>query len=448
MSLNFQLSLVPLLILLNAFFVASEYAVVALRPVHVEALRRGGRRAVAEAMARLKADPSSTIAAIQVCITVTNLALGWIGEPAMTALLTALLGSFAAALPDEVFRPLSIALSFIVVTLLTVVFSELVPKALTIRYVVAAASLTALPVLAISWVVRPLVWLMNLMANVVTVPLGLGRVEKMENEDVSLEELRVMAVEAASEGILTGRERSLILNTLALHDRSVKRIMVPRLQVAYLDLQWDMDTNRAVLNKRLHTRLPLCNGGLDHIIGVVRTKEFLTAYHAAGDSSVLALIADEPVVVPEAFTVGQVLAAFHDNRTEFIVLADEYGGVSGIVTMRDVMDDLMGVVDESRALLAEAKKTDLFNRPPEAQRWLVRGDLAVHELARLIGRPEWAQDEEAATVAGLIQSRLGEIGRPGAEVEVEGFVLRITRSDARAIRRVEVRPALPDDAVS
>lgn len=445
MDTTVSLALVPVLILLNAFFVASEYAVVALRPVHLDTLRKAGHRAAAGAMERLKADPAGTIGAIQVCITVTNLALGWIGEPAMTAVLTRGLGPLASAIPEAVFHPLSVGLSFLVVTLLTVVFSELLPKALTIRYVAPVATFTAAPVLAISWVVRPLVWLMNNMANLVTRPLGLGRVESMEDERVSLDELRLMATEAAKEGVLTGRERSLILNTLALNDRSVKRIMVPRTSIAYLDLKWDMEKNRSVLNAKLHTRLPLCDGGLDNIVGVVRTKQFLTAYHAAGDSAVLGLIADEPVFAPEHFTVGQVLAIFHEKKTEFVLLADEYGGVSGLVTMRDVIDDLMGVVDDSRAMLGEALRGDLTQRKAGAPR-TVRGDLAVHELGRLIGRPEWGHEENAATVAGVIQARLGEIGKPGAEVEVDGVVLRVVKSDERRIRRVEVRPiAVPDD---
>lgn len=443
MSLPLMLALVPALIALNAFFVAGEYAVVAARPVHLEALRRRGYRRAAGAMERLKRDPASAIGAIQVCITITNLLLGWLGEPAMSRVLLALFGPLAEAIPEAVFTPLSVAVSFLVVTLLTVVFSELLPKALTLRYVPPVVALTAAPVVVIGAAVRPLVWVMNGMANLVTLPLGLGRVETMEEQEASVEELRLLATEAAREGVLSPAERSLILNTLALNHRLANRVMVPRMQVQFLDLRKSMDDNRKVMGEHLHTRYPLCDGDLDKIIGVVRTKQFLTAYHAAADTSVLALIADEAIFAPEISTLGQVLALFSEKKTEFAILVDEYGGIAGIVTLRDIVDDLLGAVDESKALMAEALRGDATAQKPAPGRRVVRGDLAVHELARLLGTPDWAADEEAATVAGLIQSRLGEIGQAGAAVEVDGVRLKVLRSDGRSIRRVEVRPAAP-----
>ncbi len=435
-----HLLFVPFLIALNAFFVAAEYAVVAARPLHVESLRCRGYRTASKALGRLRRDPASAIGAIQVCITATNLALGWIGEPAMTRVLTWALGPIAAAVPDVVFRPVSVVLSFMVVTLLTVVFSELLPKALTLRYVETAAMLTAAPVVAIGAAVSPLVWLMNSMANLVTLPLGLGRVEKMEEETVNVEELRLLATEAAAGGVLTGYERSLILNTLALNHRRANHIMVPRLQVAYLDLRKSMEENRATIDARMFTRLPLCDGGLDQVVGLVHIKRFLAAQNAQGDISVLQLIADEPVFAPETSTIGQVLALFHEKRTEFVVLVDEYGGVAGILTLQDVVDDLFGVVDESKALLREAQRTDILPGHVAGKR-VVRGDLPVHELARLLMRPDWPADAtSAATVAGLVQSRLGDIGKKGDEVQIDGIALRVTQSDGRAIRLLEVEP--------
>ncbi len=174
MSLAWSLALVPVLIAMNAFFVIGEYAVVALRPAQIQALRGNGRRRTVEAILRLKDDPSSSIGAIQVCITMTNLLLGWIGEPAMSQLIRALAAPLAHLLPDAVFRAVSTGLSFILVTLLTVVFSELLPKAMTLRFVELAARLTAAPVLAIQRLIYPLVWLMNATANSVTRPLGWG----------------------------------------------------------------------------------------------------------------------------------------------------------------------------------------------------------------------------------------------------------------------------------
>lgn len=441
------LAAVPLLILLNAFFVASEYAVVATRPVHLAMMRRRGRTAAADAMDRLKARSANTIGAIQVCITVTNLVLGWLGEPAMTRLLHAAVGPLVELLPASAVRPISVALSFLVVTLLTVVFSELLPKAMTLRHVQTVTSLTAVPMYWIGRVVAPLVWLMNGLANMVTRPLGLGRIEAFDEEQISIEELRLMAAEAAKAGVLTAREQTLIVNALSTAHRIARQMMVPRVQVAYVDLQNSMDENRRVMNQYLYSRFPLCNGGLDHVIGVVHTKRFLTAYHAAGDSSVLSLIADKAVFAPEIANTSQLLATFHDRKTEFLLLVDEYGGLAGILTLKDVVDDLMGLVDESKALVKEALRGDLESsgRLKMAGR-VVRGDLAVHELARLLELDGWASTCGAATVGGLVQHELGRVGQPGEEVVVEGVKLKVVRSDARAVHRVEV--SLDGDAVA
>src|SRR3954453_14846579 len=149
MSLAVGLSLVPVLIVANAFFVGAEYAVVAIRGAQIEALRAKGRRRTAAAIETLKDHPAAAIGAIQVCITMTNLLLGWIGEPAMTALLQLGLGPLTRGVPHGVFVFVSTLLSFLVVTLLTVVFSELLPKALTLRYVPSVATLTAVPVFQI-----------------------------------------------------------------------------------------------------------------------------------------------------------------------------------------------------------------------------------------------------------------------------------------------------------
>jgi putative hemolysin len=341
MSLGWSLSAVPFLIALNAFFVAGEYAVVAAKPQHTASLRTRGWRRTADAIEAFKAAPGSAIGTIQVCITMTNLLLGWIGEPAMSAVLAMALGPLIDLHPTF-FGGVSVALSFIVVTLLTVVFSELLPKALTLQYVNPAAVMTAVPISMIQKGVRPLVWLMNAMANMVTRPLGLGTVDEMESEAVTPEELQLLAMKAGETGAVTPREQAIITASLTIGRRKAREIMVPRMQVAHLDLRKSMEENRAVIDSHLYSRLPLCDGGMDKIVGLVHIKEFLSAYNAAGDVQVLSLIARQPVFAPETVSLERLLETFHEHRTQLVFLVDEYGGVEGIVTLKDVVDELMG----------------------------------------------------------------------------------------------------------
>ncbi len=357
LSLQVSLILLPLLIACNAFFVCAEYAVVAIRENQIRQLREKGRRATAHAMTALKGDPVGAIGAIQVCITMTNLMLGWIGEPAMSAVLLKVLGPLATFIPQAIFTAGSTVLSFVIVTLLTVVLSELLPKALTLRYVQPVATFTAVPVLFVRQTVKPLVWLMNLMANGVSIPLGLGRVDEAEKESATAADIIALTTTAASDGVLSKQERSLIFNALALRKRTARQIMVPRLKVAYLDLQWDMNRNREIIGASLHSRLPLCDGGLDKVLGVLHTKEFLWAFSDAGEGTgVLQLIARKPHFVPETAKVDQLMPMFSTYRSEMLLVVDEYGGVEGIVTLKDVVDELLRVSEEETVVLSEKKE--------------------------------------------------------------------------------------------
>lgn len=424
-----ELAAVPFLIGLNAFFVGGEYAFVSIRSVQIEALAKRGRKRTAAAVNKLKDEPAASIGAIQLCITVVNLLLGAFGEPAVTKLLQAPFGITDDQAATGAIRIVAVSISFLLVTLLTVVFSELLPKALTLRFVPLVATLTAVPILLVLQIARPLVWVMNQTANLATVPLGLGKVEDMESVQAhSADEIGLMTREAASSGALTGQERSLILNTLSLGRRRAKQIMVPRVRVAYLDLKKSMDENRGVMNAHLYSRLPLCDGGMDNVVGVVHTKEFLSAYNAEGDSSVLGLIARPAVFAPEGISLDQLLVLFDQKKTQLAFLVDEHGGVEGIVTLRDVVDELVGEPIEKDA--GEEKNG----------RIIMGGDTPLHEVRERLNKPEWAGEEQVVTIGGLVASQLGRIPRPGEEADVEGVRIRVLEADARAVRKVSVTP--------
>jgi putative hemolysin len=423
------LLLVPILIFLNAFFVAAEYALVAIRPHQIDQFRAVGRSGLARVIEKLKATSGSAIGAIQVCITLTNLLLGSLGEPPMTRLLLKLLGPLSGVLPEALFRTASMAIAFTVVTFLTVVFSELLPKAVTLKYVPTVARFTARPVALILAVTGPLVWLMNSAANLVTVPLGLGRVQDSEAEALSTDELRMMAARAGDQGTLSSKERSLVLNSLALGRRTARAIMVPRVRVAFLDLQKSMEDNRRMMNEHLYSRLPLCNGGIDHVIGIVPTREFLAAYNEGTDSAVLQLIARPAVFAPNTISLDKLLMLIDERRTQMVILVDEHGGVEGIVTLRDVVDELVGKPIE----LPSGDRVQTITQR------IVSGETPLHELSGQIGI-DLTQQTSVVTVGGLITERLGRFPRRGDEVDFPTFKLRVADGEGRVVRRVEVIP--------
>lgn len=345
MSPAVQLLIVPLLIALNAFFVIAEYALVAIRPSQIEQIRLRGGVASARALRKLRDDMAGALGTIQACITMTNLLLGWLGEPAMSAVLHRALRPLGVILPPSASLVIATALSFIIVTLLTVVLSELVPKALTLQYTMLLARLTAAPVLVLRGLLHPLVWLMNAMSNLTTRALGLGPVH-IEGQPPTAEEIRLIAAEAGDAGALSPRERSLILNALSLGRKRARDIMVPRVRVAFLDLRKTMADNAAIVQQHLFSRLPLCDGSMDRVVGVVYSKELLTASEEGADPSVMQLIARPAVFAPVSVGLDRLLALFHERRSHLLFLVDEYGGVAGIVTLTDVVDELVGEMPE------------------------------------------------------------------------------------------------------
>jgi len=432
----FDFLLIPALIAANAFFVAAEYALVAIRFTQIEQMRRAGFARAAQIMEQLRQDPASAIGAIQVCITMTNLLLGAMAEEPMRRLLLTLLGPVAKYIPSGVV----IAFSFLVVTLITVVFSELLPKALTLRFVPQVARFTGRPVQLILAVTRPLVWVMNKLANLVAVPLGLGRVDEVEREYHTAEEIRMIAAEATKAGELSIRERSLILNSLAFGRRAARQIMVPRVKVAYLDIQKPMSENRDIMESQLFSRLPLCDGGLTNIIGVVLTREFLFAYNNEADTSVLQLLAKPPVFAPDTISLDKLLVIFDEQKTQIVMLVDETGGFEGIVSLRDVVDELVGLPMETNA-------DSTAHRGASSKPFVLPGDTPLHEFALRLGMESLAHGQSVVTLGGLVVELLGRFPDRNDEVTLDdGTRLRVVNVARQRVRRVEVIPKVLSEA--
>ena len=198
-----------------------------------------------------------------------------------------------------------------------------------------------------------------------------------------------------------------------------------------------MDENLAVMSEYLHSRLPLCDGGMDHVIGVVYTKEFLTAYQEAADSSVLPLISRPAVFAPVAVSLDRLLAIFHGERSHLVFLVDEHGGVEGIVTLTDVVDELLGEMSES----AETQEVSAAGSGVLSQEkgvLIVAGDMPLRALAARLHLDGWCDSEPVNTIGGLLSQRLGHIPLAGEQIDVDGVHLRTIESDPRRVHRVEV----------
>jgi len=419
-------------ILANGFFVATEFALVKVRPTQLaEALAHGSKRAkmTKRVMKRLDA----YLAAAQIGITLASLALGWIGEPAFAGLIMPLLNSLGTFGPP-VAHSIAISISFILISGLHIVFGEQVPKFLAIEKPISTAMWTSHLLHVFYIVTFPAIWLLRTATNGALRLFGI-RVNAEEGGVASVDELRMILASSEKAGILSEENREIIEGVFQFSKRTARQIMVPRTDVAVLSTTKTIAENLEILRKTRHTRYPLCDGTLDQTVGLIHVKDLFLA-QLRGPGRTLEELKREILFVPENSTVESLLSQFIENKTHMAVVLDEYGGASGIVSLENITEELFGQIQ------------DEFDRErPEIEplgngRYRVRGDYLIEDLAdRLkidLGEPE----EE--TVGGYVAARLGREVVAGDRVELADLTITVVEAERFRVRWVIVETKMPE----
>ena len=415
-------------IAINAFFVAAEFAIVRVRATRIEDLvNRGVTRAAAahEVLRNLNA----MISACQLGMSLASLGLGWIGEPAFAHLLEpafSWMGRFGTGAAHTV----AIAASFLLITFLHVVVGELVPKTVAIGHAEST-------VLAVSWPLRffrflfyPLISLMNGAANVIVSAMRIAP-QTEQSLAHSEAELRMILAVSRKSGVLSESHGRLLANALDFADRAVRQIMVPRADVLWLDLNRSYAENTARAREFGHTRLPLCDGTIDQVIGIVHVKDLFIAPPASVGARNLQALARPPLYIPENAKIQHALALFQRQRSHLGIVVDEYGGTSGLVTLEDVLEELIGDIQDEFD-----QETPRVQTQPDG-RLMLDASLTIAELTGATNAHEDV-DEDVDTIGGLIQARLGRLARVGDSIPFGGRTLEVVRVKGRRILRVAV----------
>ncbi|HJQ97122.1 MAG TPA: hemolysin family protein [Candidatus Polarisedimenticolaceae bacterium] len=411
---------------INAFFVAAEFAIVRVRATRIEELVGSGVRRAAAARDVLRRLDDS-ISACQLGITLASLALGWIGEPAFAHLLEpafAFLGAASAAAAHT----LAIAVSFFIIMFLHVVLGELVPKTIAITHAENTALLVAWPLRLFRFLFYPLIAFMNGTANLAVRAMGLTPPSEASLAHSEAELRMILAVSRRS-GALSEAHGRLLSAALDFPDRAVRQLMVPRADILYLDLKWGYDENRRKALEYGHTRFPLCDGGVDHVIGIVHVKDLFMAAETAPPN--LRALARPPLYFPESASIQQVLARFQKQRVHLGIVVDEYGGTAGLVTLEDVLEELIGEIQDEFD-----QESPRVQKLPDG-RLLIDASMTVSELESIADVHE-DFDEEVDTVGGLVLARLGRIARVGDAIAFGGRRIEVARTRGRRILRVFV----------
>ena len=421
-----NLALLVLLIALTAFFVGSEFAVVRVRMSRIDQLiDEGNKKAVL--VKKVVSDLDYYLSACQLGITVTALGLGWLGEPTVERLLHPLFVTFG--IPDSISVVISFVLAFSLVTFLHVVVGEMAPKSLALQFAERMTMLLAPPLYWFGKIMAPFIFTLNGSARVFLRIFGVEPAK--EQQAHSEEELKIIMAQSFQSGEINQTELAYMQNIFAFDERSAKDVMIPRTQIIAFPQDLDCNELLAEIREHRYTRYPIANNGdKDDLIGFINAKEVLTNYAVHGDVQMTELIHDLPYF-HETTPLQTALMKMQKDRTHIALVIDEYGGTSGIITMEDILEEIVG---EIRDEFDDEEEAEIIKESDD--RYLLNGRVLLKDLEERFNL-EFEDSEDIDTIAGWIQHQLIE-AETGDVVEKQGHRWSIIEMDNHHIAKVAV----------
>ncbi len=414
-----ELLIVLVLVLLNGVFALSELAVVSSRRTRLKTLADRGAPGAATALA-LHDDPGRFISTVQVGITLVGVASGAVSGVTLGARAGAWLLWFGVPYAEQV----GIALVVLLITYLSVIIGELVPKQLALRDPERFAARVAPVMNAISRIAAPLVFLLDVSGRVVLRLFGVG---SGRNASITDEEIHTLVAEAERAGVIEPEEQSMIAGVMRLGDRRVRAVMTPRRNVEMVDLDKDPHTILKALRKSHHTRLPAYRGARKKVIGVLHAKDLLGAYIAGEMVDPRDFVKPAPIV-PDTIEALEVLDVLKKSAAHVALVHDEYGDFEGIVTAIDILEAIVGSFRAETGTSAKAVRR-------KDGGWLLDGDMAADEMADLLG-VKLPKQRKYHTVAGFVLAAFGRIPQTGEQVVAQNWRLEVIDMDGRRIDKV------------
>ncbi len=414
----------------TAVFVASEFSLVALDRSSVERSVAAGDTRSVGVLAALR-QLSTQLSASQVGITLTTLLVGYLAEPSVAALLSGPIGR--VGLPESAVDPLAVALALLIATGFSMVIGELVPKNLAIARPLHTAQLIALPMRVFSVGARPLIALLNGSANALLRRVGVEPREELSNARTP-QELASLVRRSAEAGTLDAGTAELLTRSLGFGERTAEDVMTPRLRCTVV--QRDESAADVVRLARTtgHSRFPVVDEDLDDVVGVVHVKRAVAVPLERRAEVPAAAVMSPPLMVPETVRLDPLLAQLREQGLQLAVVVDEYGGTSGVVTLEDVIEEIVGEVAD------EHDRGRSSGRALRDGTWVVPGLWRPDEVRDRVGA-DVPDDGAYETVGGFVMARLGRVPEVGDVVVTEGWRLQVTRMEGRRVDRLRVVPA-------
>ena len=425
--LQILLSIIGVLALvgLNGFFVAAEFAIVKVRSTQIESLAKTGARHARLAQ-HVITHLDSYLSACQLGVTMTSLGLGWIGEPFVADILVPLAGMMGIR-ESAVIHTVAFVLAFTIITYLHIVLGEQSPKWLAIQYARSTTLAIARPLDLFFRLFRPFIWLLNASANAFLRLIGVHPVADQEMAQ-SEEELRLMLSKGKA---ITSTGKSISLRALELRNKTVRQVMVPRTNVVVLDTTKSLEKNLATALDNQFTRYPLCDRNLDNVVGMVHLKDLYRLKGEAGPGTRLLEIKREMLFVPETMSLERILNTFLAKRVLMAIAVDEYGGTAGLVTLENVLEELVGEIrDEFDVEHVHVQKIS-------DTEYTVDGTMPLIDFTRQFSIVPESSD--VVTVSGYIIQLLGRVPERRAALRLGGWQAIVEAVDGIKVKSVRLR---------
>jgi CBS domain containing-hemolysin-like protein len=424
--LVFNISLVLVLVLLNGFFVAAEFAMVKVRNTRIETLVSEGNLKAKFAQ-QLTTHLDAYLSACQLGITLASLGLGWIGEPAVAALMEPIFS--ALGFSQQTIETISFAIAFSIITSLHIILGELAPKSVAIQKAEQITLWIAPPLILFYKVMYPFIWFMNGTANRILQSFGIEPIT--EGEAAHTEgEIRILMEESHRQGFIDQTELTLMDNIFEFAERNAREVMIPRTDMICLFIQNSYEENLEIALAEHKTRYPVCDSDKDNVLGFVHVKDLLSPL-AVAKKPIFKSIIREILAVPESMQLSSVLKLMQKNRVQIAIVVDEYGGTAGLVTVKDIIEEIVGEMqdefDDERPLI-EMQNEGAF---------LVDGRILIEDVNDFFEFE--LESDEVDTLGGWICSKTEMPLAVNRKIDYEGYEFVIAEADNMRVHRVLIK---------
>lgn len=421
------------LVILNGFFVAAEFSIVKVRYSQIQIKVQEGNP-VAKQLELILKKLDAYLSATQLGITLSSLALGWIGEGAMRHFMDKFLIMMNLSLDDTSVTTISLFFSFFIITILHIVFGELVPKSIAIRKSESTAMFVAYPLRGFTIVFQPFIWLMNSMSNGF---LRMINIPPAEESDIhSSEELQLLVKQSADSGEIEEEDYEIIKNAFDFTDHSAKQIMVPRQNILSIDIEDPIEDIINVIVDSGYSRIPVYEGSIDNIIGVLYTKEIIREYIKRNGNLTNTDLRDlmrEAFFVVGSKKISDLLKNFQQKKQHLAIVIDEFGGTEGIISLEDILEELVGEIQDE-----EDEEEKIVEEISENTFW-VQATQPLEEINEYL--PEklpLSEEGDYNSLAGFILYQLEDIPEENQEFEMFDYHFKILRMQNKSVELVEL----------